>query len=77
MKLDLTKLSTAWAAAGERVSVVDQAGMIFLSSVEDWEFTPLTPLSQADIERIIAEKQYKPEDIAQTPVMQADVDLNE
>ena len=53
VKLDLTKLRTTWAAAGERVSVVDQAGMIFLSSTDEWEFRPLTPISQADIERIL------------------------
>jgi signal transduction histidine kinase/CheY-like chemotaxis protein len=75
VKLDLTKLSTAWAAARERVGVVDQAGMIFLSSVKEWEFTPLTPLSQADIERILAEKQYKSEHISKASILQTGTDL--
>jgi PAS domain S-box-containing protein len=75
VKLDLKKLESAWQSDDERVGVMDQAGMIFLSGVPEWQHTPLMPLSQSDIERILVEKQYEEKDISEPPLLQSRFDL--
>lgn len=69
-KVDLLVLESTWASAGERAGLVDGAGIIFLSSVDGWRYQPLFPLSNEDRERILSEKQYKPQAIERPPLLQ-------
>ncbi len=60
VKIDLSPLEKTWKEAGEIVGLVDHAGMIFLSSVDDWRFQPLYAISPEDRQRISDEQQYEP-----------------
>jgi histidine kinase len=64
VKVNMSPLESAWKAARENVALIDSAGMIFLSSVADWKFRPLYPLSAEDRNRIVADKQYSPASIS-------------
>lgn len=58
LKVDLDKLDDAWLRADERVVVVDENGVVFLTSVPDWKFKSLAPLSARIQERLAATRQY-------------------
>jgi len=60
VKVDLSPLEDAWTTAREDVGLIDRAGMIFLSSVEDWKYRPLYPLSKEDLEWEKKEDTYPP-----------------
>jgi len=77
VKVDLLVLEDAWAKAGEYVGLVDGAGMIFLSSVEGWKYTPLFPLSDDDRNRILSERQYPPDSVDKPPLLQGRPDLHD
>jgi histidine kinase len=71
VKVDMSPLEQAWGAAGERVALADRAGMIFLSSVADWRFRPLFPISPEDRRRIESDRQYLPGSLSATPLLPA------
>ncbi|MFO1059040.1 MAG: PAS-domain containing protein [Dongiaceae bacterium] len=60
VKVDMSPLERAWRDAGEIAAVVDQAGMIILSSEAGWKLRPLVPLANAARERILRERQFDP-----------------
>ena len=68
VKVHLSPLEDAWAEAGERVGLVDRAGMIFISNVEDWKYYPLYPLSKNDREKLERERQYRLEFLKRSPL---------
>jgi len=68
-KIDLSSLAKAWTAASDRVALVDSAGMIFLSGVQEWRLTPLYPLSADDRARIQHDRQYDQESIDRPPLL--------
>jgi len=69
VKINFSSLERTWKEAGEVVSLVDRAGMIFLSSVDDWRFRPLYPISKADRQRILDEQQYDPAALDRPPLI--------
>jgi len=69
-KVDLKRLEQTWTAANEQVSLVDGAGVIFLSNVEGWRYQTLFPLSSEDRDRIRLEKQYETEAIGRPPLLE-------
>lgn len=58
VKLELDELQQNWEEGGETVFVADADGVITLSSRGDWKYRTLLPLSDADRERIIRNRQY-------------------
>lgn len=58
LKVELDKLEKTWGRADEKVAVVDENGVIFLTSVPDWEFKTLRPLSPQTREQLAATRQY-------------------
>lgn len=44
VRLDIEPLQQSWEEAGETVLLVDEFGVVFLSSRPDWRFTALRPL---------------------------------
>ncbi|MDX3907320.1 MAG: ATP-binding protein [Pigmentiphaga sp.] len=58
VKVDLDKLDDAWLRADEKVLVVDENGVIFLTSVPAWKFKTLAPLSPHTMERLAVTRQY-------------------
>lgn len=58
LKVDLDKLDDAWLRADERVVVVDENGIVFLTSVPDWKFKALAPLSASTQARLALTRQY-------------------
>ena len=68
MKVHLVQLEDVWTKAGERVGLVDSCGMIFISNVEAWNYSPLYPLSKDCREKILREKQYRSEYLDRPPL---------
>lgn len=58
LKVDLDKLDDAWLRADERVVVVDENGIVFLTSVPDWKFKALAPLSASTQAQLAVTRQY-------------------
>jgi histidine kinase len=71
VKVDISALEKAWAAAGERISLVDDVGIIFLSSVDGWKYRPLAPLSEEVRDRIHSDKLYPDQTINAPPLLQS------
>ena len=71
VKVDLSPLERAWKDAGETAAVVDQAGMIILSSEPGWRLRPFVPLTDASRRRMLKEQQYNPEALGRPPLLQA------
>ncbi len=58
VRLDIEPLQESWEEAGETVLLVDEFGVVFLSSRPDWRFTTLQPLD-AEARTILREtKKY-------------------
>ena len=70
VKVDISTLEQTWTAAGEHIGLIDDVGMIFLSSISNWKYRPLSPLSNDVRERIHSEKLYPDEYMATTPLLQ-------
>lgn len=68
VKVDLTPLQDDWHNGGETVLVSDSNGVVFLSSSADWNYRTLTPLSQEQLTRIHAGKQYGRQTLSQMPL---------
>lgn len=58
VKVDIATLESNWSSAGARISLVDDVGMIFLSSVDGWKYRPLYPLTNEERNRIHADRLY-------------------
>ena len=71
VKVDVSALEKTWAAAGEHTALVDDVGMIFLSSVKDWKYRPLAPLSSDTRDRIHSDKLYPDRFMDTPPLLQA------
>jgi C4-dicarboxylate-specific signal transduction histidine kinase len=69
VKVDMSPLERVWRDAGELAAVADRAGMIFLSSIDEWRYRPLLPLSDNDRHRILQEKQYDPASVGRRPLL--------
>src|SRR5262249_9172806 len=69
VKINFSSLENTWKEGGEVVALVDHAGMMFLSSVDDWSFRPLYPISEANRERIKEEQQYEVASLDRAPLI--------
>ncbi|MES9856800.1 MAG: ATP-binding protein [Sedimenticola sp.] len=58
VKIDMTQLEKDWASGGENILVVDEDGVIFLSSNPTWKYKSLAPLKAQTHARLNAEKKY-------------------
>jgi histidine kinase len=76
VKVDISALEKAWAAAGEQISLVDDAGIIFLSSVDGWKYRPLSPLSEGMRSRIHSDQLYPDETMNAPPLLQNRPDVD-
>ena len=57
-KVDLDKVALPWQRGRDPVLVVDANGIVFLTSVPQWRFESLAPLSAATRRRIAQTRQY-------------------
>jgi two-component system C4-dicarboxylate transport sensor histidine kinase DctB len=58
VKVDMRPLEQAWAEGGEIVFASDTNGVIFLSSVSDWRYKVLHPLSDSVLAKIRQTRQF-------------------
>ena len=58
VKIDLSPLESDWARAGDLVAIVDDNGVIFLASREEWKYHPLTQISAGRIAELNAARQF-------------------
>ncbi len=58
VKVDLRPLERSWSEAGLVHAISDADGIVFLTSIADWRYRPLTVLSPATIARIDDSRQY-------------------
>ena len=63
VKVDFEKMERAWSTFPGIVMLVDERGVIILSSREDWRFRPLAPLTQAVLADIAKTRPYGKADL--------------
>lgn len=59
VKVSLTPVEKSWAGLSDNILVVDGNGVVILSSVPDWTFRTLAPLSEAEKVRLADTRQYE------------------
>ncbi len=59
VKVSLTPVEKSWAGLSDRILVVDGNDVVILSSVPDWTFRTLAPLSDAEKVRLADTRQYE------------------
>ena len=64
IKLDLSALQESWQASGERIILSNADGVVLLASEPGWRYHTLDPLSQAQMGRIRAARQFGDEPLA-------------
>src|SRR5262245_17055590 len=69
VKVDLSPLEDSWSEAGELAGLMDPCGMIFISNVKAWKYSPLYPLSKDCRERLERERPYPPEYLNRPPLL--------
>ena len=67
-KVDLDPLQDDWREGGETVLVSDSNGVLFLSSRDDWKYSTLTPLGNAQRTHIRAGRQYANQPLELSPL---------
>ncbi|MFW1678040.1 ATP-binding protein [Pontibacter sp. JAM-7] len=58
VKIDLNDIEADWTDPEQDLLVTDEDGVIFISTRDAWKFRTLKPLSQADLQRILASLRY-------------------
>ncbi len=58
VKIQVGTLEAAWRSADHEIMVVDEDGVVFLSSSPSWVLKTLSPLSSAARERIVQQRRY-------------------
>ncbi len=58
VKINVDSFEDAWRGSSSEIIVVDDRGIIFMSSRDDWLFSSLQPLSRDTIESINRSQQY-------------------
>lgn len=58
VKINLEPLQAAWMRGTAPVALRDSRGIVFLSAVPEWQFRSVGPLSDADLEWVVAHGQY-------------------
>lgn len=69
VKVDIATLEKNWLSAGARISLVDDVGIIFLSSIDGWRYRPLFPLTDAQRDRIHEDRLYPDSAINAPPLL--------
>ncbi len=59
VKVSLAPVEKSWAGLSDRILVVDGNGVVILSSVPDWTFRTMSPLSDAEKVRLADTRQYE------------------
>ncbi len=59
VKVSLAPVEKSWAGLSDRILVVDGNGVVILSSVPDWTFRTMAPLSEAEKVRLADTRQYE------------------
>lgn len=58
VKMDVASLEAGWRSQGAEILVVDEEGIIFLSSRPEWRLRALEPLSPAERDRLRTSRRY-------------------
>jgi two-component system C4-dicarboxylate transport sensor histidine kinase DctB len=58
VKVNIEKLEKSWVQGADKVLLTDARGVVFLSSVPEWKYRTLAPLSPAALEELTASRQY-------------------
>jgi len=74
VKVDLSQLEKTWTQLGENVAVSDGYGVFILSSMQDWRYKTLRPLSKNTRERLQT-IQYLDQDLNQAPFIRQNTAL--
>lgn len=68
LKLGLGKLEQAWRGSGEEVALANQDGVVLLSSVDDWRYRALRPLTPEQRDIIAQARQFPGQDLVPLPL---------
>ena len=61
VKMAVARLETAWRASDDVVLVLDEEGIVFLSSMPEWRLNAVTPLTAAARKRLSETRRYNGE----------------
>ncbi|MBX2826145.1 MAG: GHKL domain-containing protein [Gammaproteobacteria bacterium] len=70
IKLDLSTLEKSWEQGGDIVVVTDQDGVVFISSMPDWLYHALYPLTADALDRVHASRRYPNQQIAPLQIVE-------
>lgn len=59
VKIEMASLEATWVRANEAVGLADGLGIVFLAGRRDWRYRPLSPLSDAAVAQLAAERRYE------------------
>lgn len=68
VKVQVGQLEAAWRASDHEIMVVDDDGVVFLSSRPQWVMRTLAPLNEAALERIATQRRYDGRELRTLPV---------
>ncbi len=58
VKVNIETLESGWVQGADKVMLTDAHGVVFLSSVQDWKYRTLAPLSAQVLQELEASRQY-------------------
>lgn len=58
VKMDVARLEASWRSADSEIIVVDEEGVVFLSSRADWRLRAMEPLSPEASARLVEQRRY-------------------
>ncbi len=58
VKIDLRPLARDWTTASEPVAIADEAGILILSAVPEWQYRPVDEIDSARINRLTVDHDY-------------------
>lgn len=68
VKVQVGQLEAAWRASDHEIMVVDDDGVVFLSSRPQWVMRTLAPLNEAALQRIATQRRYDGRELRTLPV---------
>lgn len=69
VKVNIEKLEKSWGQGADKVMLADEHGVIFLTSVPDWKYKTLAPLTPAVRQELVRTRQYHSQPLEVIPFL--------
>lgn len=68
VKMGIDHLEEVWRLDGRQIVIVDDAGVVFMSTNPDWRYASIGPLSEERRARIVETRQYPEDKLSRLPL---------